>query len=303
MAAGMIMAQVDNANQASQLLAMSGKSFTVGKISAAGNGLQNMLTLTPTGNAGGAVAIKLEGTRQMMDLAALSGKTVTVAKPAMMAGGAGNWLAIKPVAAGATAKATAGSATLVKLEGARQSMQAAGLTGQQFTVVKPVMAGGAGNSTLFLQPAGGGDIVALKMANAAPMSGMVGKSVVVGKAPLVAGGKTGTAWLSLKPVAAATTAKTVAGGTVVAGAATATPANAIQMKTVAMTKVAVASPKAAAAGAIVAKGGATGGTIWKGTGLGLGVGLGLGIWGPIIVAGVGAAAVYGYVKSRKTAET
>lgn len=66
----------------------------------------------------------------------------------------------------------------------------------------------------------------------------------------------------------------------------------------------VVGTKTAAAGTGVAKTAAAGakvgaGTIWTGKGLSLGLGLGLGAWGPIILGAVAAAAVYGYVRSRK----
>jgi hypothetical protein len=35
------------------------------------------------------------------------------------------------------------------------------------------------------------------------------------------------------------------------------------------------------------------------TGKALGLGLGMGVWGPIILGALGAAAIYGYVRSRR----
>ena len=231
MAEQILMAQVDTANQVSQLLAASGsKTFTVGKVSAVAGNAGSMITLTPS-TGGSAVAVKLEGARQMADISSLVGKTVAVSKPSMMAGvGVGNnWLMLQPVKAGA-AKVAASSATMLKLEGARQGMQAASLTGQKFTVAQPMMAGKTGASTLFLQPANGGDLVALKMANASPaISGMVGKTVTVGQAPMVAGGQQG-AWIALKPAAGATASKVTGGA---AAAKVAAPA-AVKAKSVAM---------------------------------------------------------------------
>ncbi|MEO5338862.1 MAG: magnetic particle specific iron-binding protein [Magnetospirillum sp. WYHS-4] len=56
--------------------------------------------------------------------------------------------------------------------------------------------------------------------------------------------------------------------------------------------------------AVLTKGAiATGGTIWTGKGLSLGLGLGLGVWGPILLGAVSAAAIYGYVRSRKVEAT
>ncbi|MEO5342691.1 MAG: hypothetical protein H7842_05030 [Gammaproteobacteria bacterium SHHR-1] len=302
MAAEIVMAQVDGASQVTQLLSATGsKTFTLGKVSTvAGAGNQTLLTLTPSAG-GSAVMVKLEGARQAAELSALAGKTVAIGKPSMMAGGAAanNWLIFKPVGAGA-AKAAAGSTTLLKLEGARQGMQAASLSGQKFTVVQPMMAGKtAAGSTLYLQPAAGGDMVALKMANGTAASNLVGKSVVVGKAPVIAGGNTST-WLALKP-AAATGAKTAGAATAKSAAAASTAPAALKMQTVAMTTTtpaAAAAGKTAAAGT-AAKSVATGGTIWKGTSLSLGLGMGLGVWGPVILAGVGASAAYGYWRSRR----
>ncbi len=50
-----------------------------------------------------------------------------------------------------------------------------------------------------------------------------------------------------------------------------------------------------------AKAATVGSAIFSGKGLGLG--LGLGAWGPVILGIVGAAAVYGYVRSRKAENT
>ena len=61
MAEQILMAQVDTANQVSQLLAASGsKTFTVGKVSAVAGNAGSMITLTPS-TGGSAVAVKLEG--------------------------------------------------------------------------------------------------------------------------------------------------------------------------------------------------------------------------------------------------
>jgi hypothetical protein len=319
MAAEIVMAQVDGAAQVSQLLAASGsKTFCVGKVAtAAGAGAaNNIITLTPSAG-GSAIAVKLEGARQTAELTSMVGKTVAIGKPSMMAGAGAvnNWLIFQPVGAGAKVAGT--SATLFKLEGARQGMQAAALACEKFTVVKPMMAGKGATSTLFLQPAGGGDLVALKMANGAnAASGLVGKTVIVGKAPAIAGANA-SSWLVLKPAATATGAK--AAGTATAAkvaAPMAAKAKAVAMtapmakfQTVAMTTAPAAGAGAGATGASVAKsavstgaiakGAATGGTIWKGTGLSLGLGLGLGAWGPVILAGVGVSAAYGYWRTRR----
>ena len=233
----MVMAQINNGSEFSQLITATGsKTFTLGKVTAAKAG-GAMLTLTPT-TGGSAIAVKLEGARQTAEMTSLVGKTVAISKPTMGAGAGltNNWMIFQPVKLGA-AKATASTATLFKLEGTRQGLQAASLTGQEFTVVKPLLANQATTSTLFLQPTAGGNIVALKTANAAPVAAsMVGKTVTIGQAPMVAGGNQGT-WLVLKSTAGATTAK--AAGTVAAAKGSAVAmktavAPTLKMKAVAM---------------------------------------------------------------------
>ncbi|MBT3310018.1 MAG: hypothetical protein HOL04_09345 [Gammaproteobacteria bacterium] len=250
-----MMAQVDTANQLTQLLAASGsETFKVGQIASATNaGGGGMITLTPSAG-GDVVAAKIESARQMADVSTLVGKTVAVSKPSMMAGAGvtNNWLMMQPVHAGATSKLVGSSATMLKLEGTRQGAQAAALMGQNFTVVKPMMAGKTAASTLFLQPAGGGDLVALKMANATPAaSSLVGKTVTIGQAPMVAGGNNAGTWLVLKPSAAATAAKSasgVAAAKVAAPAAVAKTQGVVAAAPVAVTPVAQAGTGAVAGG-------------------------------------------------------
>ncbi|MBF0293039.1 MAG: hypothetical protein HQK86_12880 [Nitrospinae bacterium] len=64
-----------------------------------------------------------------------------------------------------------------------------------------------------------------------------------------------------------------------------------------MTKGAVA--KGVIAGGAAGGATAAGGTIWTGSGWSLGLGLGLGAWGPVILAGIVGAGIYGYMKSRE----
>ncbi len=147
------------------------------------------------------------------------------------------------------------------------------------------------------------------MANGVPIgSSLVGKSVTIGQTPAVAGGKVGT-WLALKPAAGVTAAKATGGAVacpVVKAKAVAMTAPAAKFQTVALTTAPAAkaatgatAAKGAAAGATAAKSAVAGGTIWKGTGLSLGLGLGLGALGPIIIAGVGVTAAYGYWRSHR----
>ena len=98
MAEQIIMAQVDAANQVSQLLAASGsKTFTVGNIASATANGGSMVTFTPAGG-GNAIAVKV-GTAKAAGLSSLTGKTVAISKPSLLAGtGMGNnWLMMQPV--------------------------------------------------------------------------------------------------------------------------------------------------------------------------------------------------------------
>ncbi len=65
------------------------------------------------------------------------------------------------------------------------------------------------------------------------------------------------------------------------------------------TALAGATGTVAGGGSGAAKALATGGSIWSGNGFSLGLGIGLGIWGPVLVAAAGAAAVYGYLQYRQ----
>ena len=329
MAVPIIMAKVNGATQVSQLIAASGsETFTVGKIATVAGG-GGIVSLTPS--AGGtAIAVQLENARQATELSTIVGKTVTVGKPSMLAGvGAGNnWLMFQPMKAGA-AKASVSTATMLKLEGANQGIQAAALTGKEFTVVQPLMTGNQTASTFFLQPTGGGNLISLKMAHAAPAaSSMVGKTVVIGQTPIVSGGAQGT-WLAMKPAAGATISKVAggtvaakaagaaasktAGGTVVAKAAGAavsksaggTVAASTVAPSVAKTAVAAMTVNVTGAGAmgVGAAAGAAGGAILHTSGLTLALGI-IGGLGPVILVGAGVGAAYGFWrKHQKSHET
>ncbi|MBF0248090.1 MAG: hypothetical protein HQL36_08470 [Alphaproteobacteria bacterium] len=310
MAGEIFMAKVQGLNQAAQLQGMAGKSFVVGNMATAGNGMNSWITLTPTGGTE-AIAVKLESARQVSDLSALVGKTVTVGKSPAVAAGAGKWLVMQPVAAGAAAKgAAAGSGmagvSMLKLEGATQASKAASLTGKTFTVTKPAMIGGKGGMNwLFLKPtsaASGKGLVALKLKNGMAATSMIGKTVTIGKAPIVAGNAGN--WLVMQTVAGSAAAKAGAGAVAATGAAKSLNAAATVGKgacaktmTVAGT---VAGSTTATAGATAAKTAAAAtGTIWTGTGMSLGLGLGLGAAGPLLLGGALAAAGYGVYKYRK----
>ncbi|GAB6052408.1 hypothetical protein JCM17960_12280 [Magnetospira thiophila] len=323
MAAELVMAKLAGAAQATKVAGMTGKSYTVGKVATAGKGLTSWLFLTPTGGVGETVALKLEGARQATELSTMVGKTVTVAKAKGMAGmGVSKWLVLKPmaakgaVAAGAaagaagaagTAKAVGGgSITMIKLEGARQATMAAGMAGKSFTVLDPITMGQGAGKWLFLQPtAGGSKIMALKMATAGQANGLIGQTITVGKAPMMAG-KIST-WMVVKPSAGAVAAKAATGGAMMKTAAMVNKGACATMgKTVALVQPAatgtVAKAAAGTGGAMATKTAAAG-TIWTGSGLSLGLGLGLGAWGPALLGGAVAAAGYGLYKRSRNKST
>lgn len=243
--------KLNGAQQTAQMAGLEGKTFTLGKVSTAGNtGLSKWMFLHPTaqsaGSNAGAVALKLEGTQQVSQLATLAGKTVTVGKAPATIGGTSKWLmlstgkgALGAGAAAAGAGTAAGMATgaakggtalsqmvLVKAEGGRQAIDATTFAGKTFTVIKPPIMAGANTATnwIFLQPstgagAAGENIVALKVqaAGNTGASSLIGKSFTIGKAPMAAGAA-GPQWLAFKPVTgvaakgAAATAVALKGG-------------------------------------------------------------------------------------------
>ena len=110
---------------------MAGKTFTVGKVTATGNGAGKWLILQPKAVAAagskGTVILKVEGGKQLMGL---TGKTFTVGKAPLMAGkaGAGKWLALQPVAAAAKAAAvgTGGASAILTAAPAKGAMATKG---------------------------------------------------------------------------------------------------------------------------------------------------------------------------------
>ncbi|MEI8394488.1 MAG: magnetosome protein MamD [Rhodospirillaceae bacterium] len=319
----LVVAKLEGANQAALISGLTGKSFTVGQVAAAGNGLGTCLFLTPEGvgaAAGqGTVALKLEGTRQLAQMSGLIGKSVTVGKAPMMLGGMGHWVTFSPNA-GILAKGlaavgaagiggqtvTASQLVMLKLEGVAAAAQAPMLAGKTFTVIKSSAVVGEPAKMLFLQPCGTAagaskDIVILKLQNAAAQLPMlVGKTFTVANGPIVAA-DTASNYIFLKP-AAAMAGKCLTGTAVAAAGISPT------MQTVALNTVGKAATTTTATTAVattVAKS-ATAGTIWTGTGLSLGLGLGLGAAGPVLLGGLVAAAGYGtyrYLQNRAAAAT
>ncbi|MEO5364236.1 MAG: hypothetical protein H7838_11525 [Magnetococcus sp. DMHC-8] len=231
MAIETLMFKLEGVRQAGEVSALVGKTFTVGKVTGAGNGLGNglfkWLFLVPSGEAAGnTVALKIEGGRQAVQLAGLAGKTVTVGQAPTVVGGTGHWLVLNSGgataagavgAAGVVAKGEAGGKlVLMQLEGTQQAAQLQTLAGKTFTVIPSPMVGGNAKGWLFMKPVGGAgvagkDLVALQVQQGtqANLSGLMGKSFTLGKAPLATGNAAGN-WIVLKP----------AGGVVAKGAAT-----------------------------------------------------------------------------------
>ncbi|MBF0447308.1 MAG: hypothetical protein HQL67_03820 [Magnetococcales bacterium] len=325
-----ILFKINGAQQTTQLAALEGKAFTVGKVSAAGNtGISKWLFLNPTDPAAaakGSVALKIEGTRQISQLSGLAGKTVTVGKTPATLGGTGKWLllnsgkgaVVKGAAVAGTAGVAAGGATqgtslsemiLVKAEGGRQAVDATAMAGKTFTVMKQPMMGGMKTSNwMFLKPASGAGaagekIIALQVqggTGTTSVSSLVGKSFTVSKAPMAAGAA-GPQWLAFKPVAGGMASKGAVASTVAfkgAGGGACLNATPVALNGNAAGAVAQNSATLGKVGAGATAGKSVtvaktvgGGTIWKGTGLSLGLGLGLGAWGPLLLVGVAAFGV------------
>ncbi|MBF0454583.1 MAG: hypothetical protein HQL72_07165 [Magnetococcales bacterium] len=229
MLAETMLLKVEGAAQASQFSGLAGKSFTVGKVSAVGNGMNNWLFLSPLGDASaGTVAVKLEGARQAAQFSGLAGKNIAIGKAPTVIGGASKWMAITPLkgaaaaagtgaaaATGAGAAAADSSLLLMKVEGVNQASQIPALAGKKFTVMKAPMMGTKANGWLFLKPVGTGagvaekGIVALKTQNGVAASGkissMVGKTYTLSKAPMA--GNVAGKWIMLKPAMASTMVK------------------------------------------------------------------------------------------------
>ena len=124
----------------------------------------------------------------------------------MVAAGAGKWLVVKPVAGMATKDAMVGMGAaeadwprvslnkmvMLKLEGGRA---AAGAMLQDSPSSSPIGGRRQGvGKWLFLKPVGGSvgsqDLIAIKLSNgkaAAAVPSLVGKTVTIGKSPMVAG--------------------------------------------------------------------------------------------------------------------
>ncbi|MEO5339576.1 MAG: hypothetical protein H7837_03515 [Magnetococcus sp. MYC-9] len=238
MAVETLMFKLEGVQQATEVSALVGKTFTVGKVTGVNNGLGNglfkWLFLVPSGDAAGStVALKIEGGRQAAQLAGLAGKTVTVAQSPTILGGMSNWLVLNTGggaaavggagALGAAAKGGVGSKMmLVQLEGAQQATQIHALAGKSYTVIPSPMVGGTAKGWLFMKPVGGAgvagkDLVALQIQNGtqANLSSLIGKSFTLAKAPLATGNPTGT-WILLKPVSGMAAKGATAGAVVAA---------------------------------------------------------------------------------------
>lgn len=95
MAAELSLLKLEGSRQLAQLPPIAGKSFTLGKITAATDGFGKWLALKPVASAGSAdiIAVKVQAGQ---NIAALAGKSVTVAKSPIIVGEkAGAWLALQ----------------------------------------------------------------------------------------------------------------------------------------------------------------------------------------------------------------
>lgn len=205
------------AEQAAQVPALVGKTFTVGDVSSVGDGINKWLVLHPAGQTGasaakGSVILKVEGGKQ---LPALVGKTVTVGKsPAVIGSSASKWLALYPssaagangaMGAGVAGAGAAGKGTIVlPLNDPTGQMQS--MAGQTYVVGKAPV-GHAANKWLVLHPLQG------TAAKGAAMSEMPGSFLATG----AAGGKSALAKGAIAGTAAGKTAAAATGGTLLTG--------------------------------------------------------------------------------------
>ena len=294
----LLLAKVESAAQAAKVSALAGQTATVTKVSA----VTKLATITPAAAGQAPIIVKLDAARQVGEVQALVGKTVMIGKTPTTIGGIGNWISLAPVAqaktgaavAGATAEA--GRLVMMKVDGVGAT-QLPALAGKTFTVAQPpVAAGTKAAGMVYLNPTGGGDLVALGLQDPLTNAGtLVGKTFTVAQSPVV-GGTTGK-FLVLKPMAAKAAAGGAMGVKFVPAAATGTGG-------------AAAVAGAGSAAALMATGAGTvkplaaagaGSTILGGKGVALGLGLGLGAWGPVAlgIAGiVGATTLYAWARRR-----
>lgn len=293
----LLLAKVESAAQASQVSALAGQTATVSKVSA----VTKLATLTPIASGQVPIVVKLDATRQVAEMQALVGKTVAIGKSPAALGGIGNWISLSPVASAKAGGVAAGAAeasrmVMMKVDGVGAAKLPA-LAGKTFTVAQPpVAAGTKAAGMLYLNPTGGGDLVALTLQDALPQTGsLVGKTFAVAPSPAVGGA--GGKFLVLKPMSATAAKAGSAFGVKFVPAATGAGG-------------ATAAAGAGSAAALVATGAGTvnplaaataGSSILGAKGIGLGLGLGLGAWGPVAlgVAGiVGAASLYAWARRR-----
>lgn len=327
-----IAVQLAGNNQAATVAAMGGKTVTIGNSPLMlGGGASKWVVIKPAAGAVAKTAAVGAG-----GAATAKGAAAATAAKAGVAGAAAKTAAVGAGAAAAAdvtiTQIQGANSILIEVANAKQAAMAKAAGGKAFTVVAPPVGANA-NNMLFLKPAGaaagqgGNQVMMLKVQEGAnQIPALIGKTFSVNKAPTVAGVGPKNL-IILKPVtvtgtkaAAATTttaAAKTAGTKAAAGAAAKTGAAAKAaggmagkpvMMNAAMTAPAATAGKACVAGkgaatatsaAAAAKTTAAAGTIWSGTGWSLGLGLGLGAWGPVILGGLAAAGVYGYVRSKK----
>ncbi len=335
-----IAVQLAGNNQAATVAAMGGKTVTIGNSPLMlGGGASKWVVVKPVAGAvtAGAAGTGAAGVAAKGGAAKAGGAAAAKAGMAAKAGAAG--MAVKTAGAAAAADITitqiqGANSILIEVTNAKQAAMAKAAGGKAFTVMAPPVGANA-NNMLFLKPAGaaagqgGNQVMMLKVQEGAnQIPSLIGKTFSVNKAPIAAGVGPKNL-IILKPVtvtaksAAATSAAAAktAGGKAAAGATMKTGATAkaaggmagkpMMMNAAMTTPAATSAGKACVAGksaatattaAATAKTTVAAGTIWSGTGWSLGLGLGLGAWGPVILGGLAAAGIYGYVRNKKDQE-
>jgi hypothetical protein len=195
--------KLDAARQVAEMKALLGKSVLVGKSPAALGGAGNWISLLPAAQAkagaaaGQIVMLQVEGGMAAAQLPGLVGQTVTVAQPQVAAGTqAANMLYLQ----------SNGNLVGLKVQGA---MQAKGVVGNSYMVMKSPVIGGTVGKYVVLQPfsamagkaAAGGAIAAKFVPAAATTAPQAAAGAGLGMA--AAGGLMSTGAGTVSPIAAA----------------------------------------------------------------------------------------------------
>lgn len=214
-----VLLKLETATQGTDLATIAGKSYTVAKTAATGNGVGKWLVLIPQGGGkvatDGVVVLKVKSGSQLA--ANLVGKTFSIAQAPVVGQGAGHYLILQPNAA--SAKALLSSSGAVAPGAASQGLTAKLVNGITAAVPPPV------DPTLALAMRG----VEVELpeiaaaAKGAAAKGAIGKGVAIKGTTVAAKGVVatpGTGGLATGIATAGTATKSAAAGTIWSGTGT-----------------------------------------------------------------------------------